>query len=338
MVASLFTLGTDYFFSDVSQRWWGFYPEYRRPALIFLAFFAFMILAAVREFDRERRGAPTSLRRKRAGALLVAFSLAALATIDFLAALRLPIFPLGSVFVMAAIAVSAWTLQRYRFVGLAPEFVAQEVLATMADGLAVCDASGRIRVTNHGLRHLLGYAPGALDGPPIDVLVGGASVAETQRLRELLQRSQARDEEMTFRSASGSAILVSVASSHVRERHGSSVGTVLIARDTRERNRANQELKRYAQQQATLTEIGLEGLRCREPDDFIRDTAIRIAHSLQADRVDVLEFIDDTRRFHWVAGYDSSAEEPSNGARAAAVSHLAAHTPADDGVVDPDER
>src|SRR5436190_10870297 len=119
---------------------------------------------------------------------------------------------------------------------------AREVLETMADALFVLDAEGCIRVINGAVRALLGYSSSDLLGRSIDsleVLSGDATISRT--LREISRRGAIRDQERLLRHKDGHPIDVSISISPVSEVNVQE-GAVVIARDIRERKRAEEEL------------------------------------------------------------------------------------------------
>src|SRR5438874_2225660 len=150
--------------------------------------------------------------------------------------------PLGYVPVVAFIAV-AWTaILRHRLAPITAARAAREILETMADALFVLDAEGCIRVINGAVRTLLGYTHADLLGRSIDtleVMSGDATISRT--LREISRRGAIRDQERLLRHKDGHPIDVSISISPVSEVNVQE-GAVVIARDIRERKRAEEEL------------------------------------------------------------------------------------------------
>jgi PAS domain S-box-containing protein len=138
----------------------------------------------------------------------------------------------------------AWgSIQRHRFTPITAARAAREILGTMADALFVIDADARIRVVNDAVRNLLGFAESDLLGKSIDTLEHidvDATISRT--LHELARRGPIRDQERVFRRKDGDTIDVSVSISPVSEEDVQR-GAVVIARDIRERKRAEAELR-----------------------------------------------------------------------------------------------
>jgi PAS domain S-box-containing protein len=138
----------------------------------------------------------------------------------------------------------AWSsIRRHRFQAITAARAAREILETMADALFVLDAEGRIRVVNGAVTTLLGFHESELLGRSIDTLEPvDEDVTISRTLGELTHRGAIRDQERIFRDRDGRHIDVSVSISPVSEEDVER-GAVVIARDIRERKRAEAELR-----------------------------------------------------------------------------------------------
>ncbi|MBI4517274.1 MAG: PAS domain S-box protein [Deltaproteobacteria bacterium] len=245
LLAALFSaaaLGSDALLAGVYRFWWGYYPRYGWLGVPFLLFFFGVALINLRDYWIAYRTASAGTQRARLRLLLIGFSIAYLGAVDYLPCYGFELYPFGYLPVAICLSLMAVTIQRYRLVDIVPAFAANEIIATMADPLAVCDAEGRVRVVNSALCATLGYRESELLGKPIDGLAHH-DAASSERLRALLQRETVRDEEMSFGSRAGEAVAVSVSISHLRDRRRESLGAVVIARDIRERKLAEHELQ-----------------------------------------------------------------------------------------------
>src|ERR1700688_2004785 len=131
---------------DLYHYWWGYYPHFRWLGAPFLAFFFAMLALSLRELWLDyRRAAPGTTHGVRTRLLLVGFAIAYLGSCDYVAAYGLPLYPFGFLPVFVFIVVVAKTIQRYRLVDLTPAFAAEQILATVADPVIVCDCEGRSR-------------------------------------------------------------------------------------------------------------------------------------------------------------------------------------------------
>src|SRR5262249_58550991 len=108
--------------------------------------------------------------------------------------------------VLVFIAVLGYTIGRYRLVDLTPAFAAEQILATVADPVIVCDAEGKIRFANEAAVTVFGYTQGELTGAPIEMLAEPATGVAV-RGRMAAGRA-ARDETAAFRTRGGSGVEV----------------------------------------------------------------------------------------------------------------------------------
>ena len=227
---------------SVAPHSWGFYPVAGPLLGVFLLFFFAALLAQLAEGIGEYRRTKDAKRRQRIARMMIAFAVVYVAAIDFIPMFGVRMRPLGYVPVIAFIAV-AWTaILRHRLAPITAARAAREILETMADALFVLDAEGCIRVINGAVRTLLGYSASDLLGRSIDsleVMSGDATISRT--LRELSRRGAIRDQERLLRHKDGHPIDVSISISPVSEVNVQE-GAVVIARDIRERKRAEEEL------------------------------------------------------------------------------------------------
>jgi PAS domain S-box-containing protein len=235
-------LYSDLLLAGVYRYWWGYYPRYGWLGIPFLVFFFGLALANLRDYWVEYHKAAPGTHKLRLRALFIAFSIAYLGGLDYLPTYGVPLYPFGYLPVFVCLALMARAIQRYRLVDIVPAFAANEILATMADPLAVCDADGRIRVVNQALCVTLGYTQQELLGERIERLAGADS-GGVEHLRQLLSAGTARNEEMVLRTQGGEPVAVSISLSPLQDRDRNRVGTVLIARDMRERKRAEGALR-----------------------------------------------------------------------------------------------
>ncbi len=235
-------IGSDELIAGVYKFWWGYYTRYDWLSVPFLAFFITVLIASLAEYWLEYRKTEPGIHRLRIRSLMIALGIAYLGAYDFIAAYGLPLYPIGYIAVFVFLLLIARAIGRYRLVDLTPSFAADQIVATMADPLIVCDSEGKIRVANQAICAVFGYAEQELLGQPIAVLCN-PSPGSVQHLRERLRQPIVRDEEMELWNREGKPISVSVSISHLWAKDGSSLGTVVIARDIRERKEGEAALR-----------------------------------------------------------------------------------------------
>jgi diguanylate cyclase (GGDEF)-like protein/PAS domain S-box-containing protein len=251
--------GSDALLRDLYRYWWGFYPRFRWLGAPFLVFFFIMLGLSLREqWSDYRRASPGTTHSLRTRWLMTGFAIAYLGSFDYVAAYGVPLYPFGYLPVFAFIIIAAETIWRYRLVDLTPAFAAEQILATVADPVIVCDREGRILFTNDAASTVFGYARGELAGAAIEQLAE-PQAGFAERLR-VAAGSVVRDEEMVFCTRSGERIDVGVSLSPLLDERRLTVGAVLIARDRRARKQAEAALRESEQRYRMLFERNQAGV------------------------------------------------------------------------------
>jgi PAS domain S-box-containing protein len=120
-------------------------------------------------------------------------------------------------------AIALWSILRFGHSLLTPGTFAEQILATLPDGVALLHPDGRIRSANPGLVAISGHCAADLVAMGIDRLLGRG-----------FEKVAADDPETELIRASGESIPVSIASSELRDRQGYLIGHVLVVRDLRD--------------------------------------------------------------------------------------------------------
>jgi PAS domain S-box-containing protein len=245
-VASLFaliTIFTDGITGPLRLHSWGWYPVAGWALAPFLVFFFAVLFGQLAEGYIEQRRATDHTRRQRISQLMLIFMVVYFAAIDFLPMFGASWPPFGYVPVVAFVIIAWTSIRRHRLPAITAQRAAREILDTMADALFVVDAEAKIRVINGAATSLLGFQRNDLLGRSIDTLEhveGEEGISRT--LHELASRGPIRDQERTFRRSHGEPIEVSVSISPIGE-HDVQEGAVVIARDIRERKRAEADMR-----------------------------------------------------------------------------------------------
>lgn len=239
-------LGTDVVIAGVQRRSWGFYTELTGWSAPFVAWSVLLVILAVWDYWAAYREAE-EVQRARIRWLAIPLVVAAIGFIDYGPSVGLEVRPLGFVFMQAFILAAAWVVARYHLPELTPAFAADQILATMAEPLLVVDRLDRVAVANRAAERLLGWSESEMEGESLAILLGRDTA------RELLDASGMRDREMELEARTGEPVAVSVSTSElvISGRH---VGTVIVARDIRERRNAARRLKRREEHFRALIE------------------------------------------------------------------------------------
>jgi diguanylate cyclase (GGDEF)-like protein/PAS domain S-box-containing protein len=248
---------SDALLRDLFRYSWGFYPHFRWLGAPFLAFFFAMLALSLREQWLDYRQASPGTHRLRTRWLMTGFAIAYLGSFDYVAAYGANLYPFGYLPVFSFIVISAETIRRYRLVDLTPAFAAEQILATVADPVIVCDGEGRIRFANAAASAVFGYGQDELAGAPIELLIEPAG-GGAERLRPA--GTLVRDLEMVFRTRGGERVDVGVSLSPLRDERRTTVGAVLIARDVRARKRAEDALRESEERYRSLFERNQAGV------------------------------------------------------------------------------
>jgi len=238
-------LTTAWFIQGAWQYPWGYYTRYGPLSIPFLAFFFTLMVISLRLYWTEYRCAASRTQRHRLRLFLLAFCVAYVGSVDYIACYGIPVYPFGYLPVLGFIILAAQAIWRYRLIDFTPAFAADKIVATMNDALIVCDAEGLIQFVNDAACSAFRYTEPDLLGKPVETLVH-ADPQEQQRLRAMLASETVQDQELLFRTKEGQPVDVSLSLSQLRQKNGNPapMGTVLIARDIRDRKQASQELKR----------------------------------------------------------------------------------------------
>ncbi|MFW6201651.1 MAG: EAL domain-containing protein, partial [Gemmatimonadota bacterium] len=240
------------FVVDVVHYDWGVYPRLGWLGAVYLAWFIALLVGTITEYVRALRYAERGTRYdRRVRWLLGAFAIGYIALVDYLPALGIDIYPFGYLPILVFLVISAWTIGRYHLVDLATAVTAEKIIETMSDPLVVCDREARIRIVNRAVEAVLRRPPGTLIGESVGRLAGGRE-AEAARLEALAHDPPREGEEAVFEDAAGEPVAVSITAARLTAQDDGELGTVLIARDIRERKRAERRLAESEQRYRSL--------------------------------------------------------------------------------------
>lgn len=220
---------------------WGIFVKYRWPSLPFLFYFTAMTVNILRLYWIEyRKSARNTMKQRRAIAFLVAFSIGYLGALDFLPAVGIPYYPLGSLPMFCLVILVARAIWRYRLVDITPAFAARQIIDTMNDALIVLDHDGVVRLVNPAMCSFFGCQEQDLVGKrPANGMVKSKDFAH--QLESIIGNGTVRNCEVAYRPHEGSMLTLSLSTSIMRNPIGEPLATVCVLSDISERKRAEEE-------------------------------------------------------------------------------------------------
>ena len=150
------------------------------------------------------------------------------------------------------------------------------ILGSMLDAVIVANPDGTIRTVNRAALELLGYSEDELIGQLVGMIFEEEEEEAFFRgsgLAQLLREGAARNVEMTLLTKSGERIPVLFNGSVIRENDGHLVAVVGVARDIRERKRAEEALRESEERYRSLVD---EVIESSNVGLFILDADFRI--------------------------------------------------------------
>lgn len=264
------------FLAGVWRYSWGYYPRYGILSFVFLAYFAALLGGSLRLYWIAFRESRIVVHKKRLRAFLAAFSLGYLASIDFLPAYGVPVYPLGFTAAFAFLVITALAIWRYHLVDITPAFAARKIMDGMRDALFVLDPDGNLRLVNEAACRLLKKNESDLAGKPVRTAFDPLVTPEA--FAALLSAGDLADYEITF-EADGEMRRLLVSASTIGDPAGHAVAALLIARDVTERKKLE---SRFAQFQQVETLTTLAGAIARELNSELLPLLKKIDEAMHA--------------------------------------------------------
>jgi PAS domain S-box-containing protein len=203
---------------------WGYVVGPAHPVMFAVAMVGILsALVVVKQLFRQL-SSPAERRQKPWLALGIATPIFAASVTDVVLPLLGIQVPRLATSAMASLgAIALYNTLRFGHSLLTPGTFAEEILATLPDGVALLHPDGRIRSANPGLAAISGHSAQELVSMSVERLLGGE-----------LGRTFGDGAERKLMRASGESIPVSIATSELRDRQGFLLGHVLVVRDQRD--------------------------------------------------------------------------------------------------------
>lgn len=231
--------------TGVYNYWWGYYPRYDGPLVApFLVYMFGSFLVGLGDLWLARRRMRPQ-KRARVPAFLSAFGIAALGAVDFLPALGVAVYPIGSFFVLGFLALTARAIRSYGLVDITPIYAARQVFDTMVEALFVCDEEGRVRLVNPAACELFAVPENELLGHSFEEFIDHETPQSEERLRRLLNRESGADREHVLVGPEGMRVHCSLAVNRLAPT-GAGRAFILMARDITAFKQAEEQLKFHA--------------------------------------------------------------------------------------------
>jgi len=298
----------DGFLAGVQLHWWGYYPKYHWPGVIFVGFFALVMGASLKLYWTTFNNAIPGPARSRNKGLFSALCIASIGAVDYLAVLGVPLYPFGYVPVLGFILLANRTIRHYRLVNITPEFAAKEIIDAMDDALLVLDSSGIVRVCNIAALSMLSRPGIPLNGADVRALAQLLAPDEPNLWQRILKGSL-REFECSLNNAPHPSTLLSVSSFTMGEDEANPVAAVCTVRDITQRKLAQQQIQRHTERQAALYELNLAASSTLDLDAVLMVLLDRLAHMAPTGAMTVELYRDPDKRLARIAsrGIDDAA-------------------------------
>ncbi len=254
--------------------YWGYYPKYGPSGMVFLAYFFSVMISVVMLYYKAYRQAGHPRHRQRMKGMLMAFGIGYLASLDFLAAMGIPLYAFGYLPMTAFLIITARVILRYRLVDITPALIAGRILETMHGAVIVTDAEGIIRIANRSAYAMLGYDPPELIGRELPTVIEAPQAWTDKRM---LRERTTQSSELIWTGKSGQSVHVSVSTSLITDRDGSVAGTAYVASDITERKKAEERLKQFSEE-------------LKDVNEEMKNFAYIVSHDLRAPLVSIKGF------------------------------------------------
>lgn len=254
---SLAAISTDALFSGLYHYSWGYYAHFSWLGLPFIMYFGALLGASMMHYWREYRISSPGVHKDRIRALMLAFGIGYIGSVDFVAAYGMPLYPFGYLAILGFVFAAARAIWTHRLVDITPAFAAKQIIDTMTDALFVLDQEGIIRVANRASGKLFGVAAEELVGKAAVAVTGDPLFSNPGQFLALVQAERIVNYEISFRQRAGELRCLSLSASVARDARKQPAAVVCIGRDVTERKSAEERIKQQNAYLAALHDTSL---------------------------------------------------------------------------------
>ncbi len=253
-VSSVFAalaLGSDLLLSGIHEYFWGYYPIYGPAGKFLIPYYGLFFVGGGVLYRMGQQATQSVTHKKRMRLRLVALAVALPATVDFLAAMHIGVYPFGYIFILGYVAIATYYIWRYRIIDITPALAARQIIDTMAEGLLVTDRDGTVRVANESAQAVWGMSR-SMVGTSLDELDQRWGDGALERLRD---PEGEHELEVIHEGSDGSLRAAILSSSKLLDHLGEWVGTVFIIHDITERWRSEERFRSLVQNASDLITV-----------------------------------------------------------------------------------
>ena len=215
--------------------WWGFYPRLAPASALFLLFFGAALARSLVLLGRRHAQTGQELRRNRS--FFAALAVGYVASIDYLPAFGIGVYPLGFFAILGFLFLAAHASLRFRLADLTSSFVADLLLETIHGGVIVVDTHGRVRVANEVAAELLGWPAEELHGSDLRELLG-VSVLPATDTDSFARKARTRNRIAKWRRRDGDEVELTISATALRSDNNEPIGVLYAISDLADRRRA----------------------------------------------------------------------------------------------------
>jgi PAS domain S-box-containing protein len=223
---------------------WGFYPKYSYYSILFIIYVVYILFLISfiikRYYKKTKEDVDIRLRFQIS---LLAIIIGGFAVIDFLPAFGINIYPIGYLFLLIGIILSAYVAWRYRFINIFPTILMERILESISEAVLIIDKSGTIRYVNKAACKNFGFPEESLLWKPLNSVFKDKDF--TEYLLACLGKKNSSNEEVTYTDPKGKKIELILSFTRIYDYTNKHISTVFLCYD----------ITKYKKIQAQLSQI-----------------------------------------------------------------------------------